>query len=165
MKKQYKVCFFRHGIAVDRSDVEDDASDISRPLTDEGVAKTRSAAAGLQRLESFDKLFTSPWLRAKQTADILAEVLGLEVLEMPELAGDMTPAELQKAIGAHHGESTLLVGHEPLLSATVGTMLGAQIQMEFKKSGACMIQAELPLKRPATLLWLMTSKQLRSTGK
>ena len=167
--KTIEFCFFRHGIAVDPADpsVASDPSGQSRPLTDEGILKTRAGAEGLKRMAiAFDKLLTSPWLRAKQTADILAEVLDLTPEELPELAGDHSPEELIKALAAHHGRRTLLVGHEPLLSATVAALLGADFDIDFKKSGACTLELEaLPFKNPGTLLWLLTPKQLRWIGK
>src|SRR5262245_25003779 len=103
--KGFELYFFRHGIALDREDpsVTDDAL---RPLTEDGLRKTRSAAEGLKRMEiAFDRIFTSPWLRAVQTASILSEVLYLSpATELPELAGDRTPAELVNALAKHHGK-------------------------------------------------------------
>ena len=168
--KPLELCFFRHGIAVDPADpsVSSDPSGRSRPLTEEGILKTHSAADGLKRMAiSFDKLLTSPWLRAQQTADILAEVLDLGTPEkLPELAGDHSLDQLIDALAANHGRRTLLVGHEPLLSATVASLLGADFQIELKKSGACAIQMDtLPTDKAATLLWLLTPKQLRWIGR
>src|SRR6202789_528504 len=66
----------RHGIAIDRSDPKSPA-EADRPLTAEGVRKTRSAALGLRELEAKpDVLITSPYVRAAQTAEIFAEALG-----------------------------------------------------------------------------------------
>jgi phosphohistidine phosphatase len=165
-----ELYFFRHGIAADREDPEY-PDDRVRPLTEEGVRKTREAAEGLKRLElSFDKILTSPWLRAKQTADILAKSLRmanhLEVL--PELAGDRSSQELVKALGDHHVARLLLVGHEPLLSATMAHLLcsAGEFTLDLKKSGVGAIEIEaLAPPQSATLLWLLTSKQLRLVGK
>ena len=81
--KGMQLCFFRHGIAVDRADPA--YQDKDRPLTPEGQSKTQGAARGLRRLNlPFDAVLTSPWLRAKQTAAILTEVWGLpEAIELP----------------------------------------------------------------------------------
>jgi phosphohistidine phosphatase len=169
--KGFEICLFRHGIAVDPSDpsVAGDPTGQSRPLTEEGIHRTRAAAEGLKRLDvGFNAVFTSPWLRARQTAAIVAEILDLQpAVEMPELAGDRSPAELIEAIGRAGVRHPVLVGHEPLLSATVGHLLGVEdLSIEFKKSGACLIQADaLPVRRGGTLLWLLTPKQLRRIGK
>lgn len=163
-----ELYFFRHGIAVDRGD-PGITSDQDRPLTEEGIRKTRAAAEGLKRLQTdFDRILTSPWLRASQTADILADVLQMGTEELPELAGDHTPEELLKAIAGQRGRQILLVGHEPLLGATVGRLIcgEAPFRIDLKKSGVCAVQIQqLPTKEPATLLWLLTSKQLRMIGK
>ena len=165
--KFLELCFFRHGIAVERDDPSV-TSDAERPLTDDGARKTRAAAEGLKRLDaSYDKILTSPWLRAKQTAEILAEVLALPTPEeLPQLAGDQTPSDLVDALGRHHGRRTLLVGHEPLLSATVVHLLGGEWSLDLKKAGACSIEVDaLPRRESATLLWHMTPRQLRWLAK
>jgi phosphohistidine phosphatase len=165
--KTLALCFFRHGIAVEKDDPAV-TSDAERPLTEEGISKTRSAAEGLRRHEiGFDKILTSPWVRARQTAEILAEVLALPApQELPELAGDRTPDDLLDALARHHGRRTLLVGHEPLLSATVVHILGGDWSLDLKKSGACLVEVDaLPPRQSATLLWHLTSRQLRWMGK
>src|SRR5262245_21410201 len=98
------ICFFRHGIAVDRDD-PGVTSDAARPLTDEGIRKTRLAAEGFKRMDEFDRILTSPWLRAAQTASILSEVLSLEAPEtMAELEGDRNPEGLLEALSHRHGK-------------------------------------------------------------
>src|SRR5215510_4435324 len=135
--KGFEICFFRHGIALDRED-PGVTSDAERPPTEEGIRKTRAAAEGLKRMDAgFEKILTSPWLRAAQTASILSEVLLLPTPEeLAELSGDRTPVELQEALAQHAGKRTLLVGHEPLLSTTVVHLLGGEWALDLKKSGA-----------------------------
>jgi len=161
--KGFALYFFRHGIALDRED-PGITSDAERPLTDEGVRKTHLAAEGLKRMEiPFDRILTSPWLRAMQTASILSEVLALPApQELPELAGDREATELIHALTRHHGKHSLLVGHEPLLSTTAVHLLGGDWTLDLKKSGACAVHVDaLPPLKPATLLWTLTSRQLR----
>src|SRR5262247_3681236 len=77
----------RHGIAVD-SDQPGPEADGARPLTQKGLKRTRRAARGLRRLGvSFDGILTSPLVRARQTAEIVADALGLAdyLDEIPEL--------------------------------------------------------------------------------
>jgi len=156
------LCFFRHGIAMDRGAAG--YADKDRPLTQEGKNKTRSAARGLMRMElSFNVVLTSPWLRAKQTAAIVADVLGLpEAGELAALAGDNTALALIDALEPYRGQHVLLVGHEPLLGETVVALLGGKWILDLRKSGACAVEVSaLPPSRPATLLWHLTSRQLR----
>jgi len=162
--KGIEIVFFRHGIAADT------VPDRNRNLTEEGIRKTYSAAEGLKKMEiPFDRIFTSPWLRAVQTAAILSEVLMLaKPEEMPELAGDHTAGELLEALRKSQGNCFLLVGHQPLLGDAVSALLGAEgrCEIDLKKSGACFVHVDaLPPKKPAFLKWLMTSRQLRAAGK
>src|ERR1700684_1429489 len=91
----------RHGIAVDRTDPKS-PSEPERPLTAEGVKKTRSAALGLLSLaKNPDVLFTSPYVRAAQTAEIFAEALGFpqqKIRTHDALKPSGSPAEISKEI-------------------------------------------------------------------
>lgn len=70
-----RLYIVRHGIAVDRADPAA-TTDEERWLTDEGKAKTRLVALGLQALGvEIDAIFSSPLVRARQTAEVLAKVL------------------------------------------------------------------------------------------
>jgi phosphohistidine phosphatase len=166
--KPMELYLFRHGIAVDRENPTV-KSDPDRHLTEDGIRKTRAAAAGLKRLQiPFDKILTSPWLRASQTAEILGDVLDMSVEALPELAGDHSVDELLQALAHQRVERLLLVGHEPLLGNTAGRLLcgSADFRIDLKKSGACALEVDgLPSSSPATLLWVLTSKQLRLMGK
>src|SRR5512137_1983797 len=67
--------FLRHAKAVQRS-IRSKMPDHTRALTPEGEEKMRLAAKGIRRLElSFDLILSSPYLRARRTAEILAEML------------------------------------------------------------------------------------------
>jgi len=79
----------RHGIAVQRDDPSTQNDEAARPLTAKGLKRMRKAARGLCRFNiPFDAIVTSPALRARQTAEIVAAALGLESVleEMSELA-------------------------------------------------------------------------------
>src|SRR6185369_15657600 len=101
--------------------------DQERPWTEEGMKKTRASAEGLRKLEiPFDRIFTSPWRRAAQTASILADVLMTGAPEeLPQLAGDRSVKELLDALSRRNSGNVLLVGHQPLLGAAVAHLLGA----------------------------------------
>ena len=67
----------RHGIAADLGE-GGVLKDADRPLTLEGRAKLKLAAQGLRELGvKFNVIFTSPLLRARQTAEVVAEILDL----------------------------------------------------------------------------------------
>src|SRR5512132_2307889 len=74
MPESYELYLVRHGVAEERGDAWPD--DSKRPLTDDGMARMRKAARGLARLGvGLDLVLTSPLVRARQTAEILAGAL------------------------------------------------------------------------------------------
>src|SRR6185436_6950664 len=67
-----EIYIVRHAIAEDAP--SKGTGDAARALTEEGRQKMKEAAAGFAKLEfSIDKIFSSPLIRAKQTAEILAK--------------------------------------------------------------------------------------------
>jgi len=163
-----RIYILRHGEALPKDDPAV-RSDAERPLLEEGIRRTRQAMEGFLKLSiPISSIFTSPWLRARQTAAIAAEVLGLSerVFEMDELAGDRPIEDVMNAMTQHaHLKDIMLVGHNPQLSDLGAHLLSLStgMQMDLKKSGMCAIEVErLPPKRPGTLLWMMTAKQLRA---
>jgi len=163
-----RIYIFRHGEALPKDD-SSVASDADRPLIDDGIRRTKQAAEGLKNMQfSFDAVFTSPWLRARQTAEIVCDVLGIKdrLEEMDALAGDRSVSDVLQALSRHsrHGD-VMIVGHNPLL-AEVGAYLlslATDMQIDLKKSGICVVEVErIPPKKPGTLLWMMTPKQLRA---
>jgi len=164
--------FLRHGIALD----QDDPSlghDRERPLSHKGTRRMRKAAKGLQRLDiPFDAVLTSPLLRARQTAEIVAATLGIESLleEISGLAPESTVEHLLFGLTRYQDrQHLLLVGHEPLLSNTAAYLLNGKepgrLTLEFKKGSLCHIEVEsLASGAPAKLHCLLMPKQLRSLG-
>ena len=162
----------RHGIAAAR----DDASvkhDGERPLTAKGVKRMRKGAKGMLRLAiPFYSVLTSPLPRARQTAEIVARILGIEdrFEEISALAPESTVEHLVLGLTRYQGrQHLLLVGHEPLLSSFAVYLLGGQrainLSLEFKKGCLCRIETEnLSTGVPAKLHWLLTPKQLRWLG-
>jgi phosphohistidine phosphatase len=162
-----RIYLFRHGEALSKSDPSV-SSDPQRPLIEEGIRRTRLAAEALAKFEiPFDAVYTSPWVRAKQTAKIVCEVLGLNNVlhEMDELAGDRAVEDVMNALAKQsRHEEIILVGHNPLLSDIASYLLALSqgMQVDLKKSGICAVETDrVPPKNPGTLLWAMTNKQLR----
>ncbi len=158
------LLLFRHGIAEDISPQGDDGS---RRLTKEGIEKTKAGARGLHKIIGIpDAIYTSPLVRAMQTADILASVFDVTPRLMPSLATG--PAELVvRDLRKVREPFVIVVGHEPTLS-----MLGAKLCtgsdpvqfLQLKKAGAMLI--DTAVNEGATvgagkLLWLATPVMLR----
>lgn len=160
--------FMRHGIAVDRGDAAKPSDDRERALTPKGIKRMQKAAKGLLSLSlPLDRLLTSPLARARQTAQIVAEVLHMvdRLEEIQELCPDRSVQDLLSGLAAYSGKNNiLLIGHEPLLSSTVSFLLsgkaGAEIRL--KKGGICCLEVDsLPPKERPILNWALAPKQLR----
>jgi phosphohistidine phosphatase len=158
----------RHGLAAER-DPQDFPDDSQRPLLPKGEERIRLACAALSALEvSFDRILSSPYVRAAQTAEIVAATIGLR--KRLEFCDELAPGGDPKALvhcvnGLRPGlENVLLVGHEPDLSQLISRLIsgGPAAAIEMKKGGLAKlaIEAELRYARCATLAWLLTPKQL-----
>jgi phosphohistidine phosphatase len=131
------------------AEAEDGSPDFDRRLTVAGEEQARAAGAALKALGvSLDACLTSPRVRARDTARLACEPLGIEPREEEALrGGPIDPLEL--ALG--HGESVLIVGHDPDLSTAVHDMTGAQVRMP-KAGLAAIDRGELKaLLRPEEL--------------
>jgi phosphohistidine phosphatase len=156
----------RHGIAVPGGS-PGIASDEDRPLSPKGIKRMRKAARGLSTLEiAFDQVFTSPLLRARQTAEIVAEILELKEQpeELPELAPGNSIEKLLSSLSTHRDRKRLLlVGHQPFLGEAASYLLtgGKGIRMDLRKGGLCHLRIDDFPEGNAALRYLLTSKQLR----
>lgn len=154
----------RHGIAVDPADPKA-PPDPDRPLTAEGVKKTRSAALGLSSLGiKPDILITSPYLRAAQTSEIFAEALEFPVEKIrasEALKPAANPAEAVKEISRLRAKEVMCFGHAPHLDLMISLLTGSRAPFtSLKKSGiACLEQTTTHGKWE--LVWLLTPKGLR----
>ncbi|MBI5953499.1 MAG: phosphohistidine phosphatase SixA [Chloroflexi bacterium] len=148
----------RHAIAVE--EYEDDSQ---RPLTDKGKKKMRQIAKGLRALGvEFDLILSSPYVRAVETAEILADVL--KVKKDVQFSENLVPSGGPEALIAelnekYKADSIALVGHEPFLSALIGLLVAdnANADITLKKGGVCSLSADdLHHTRKASMDWLLT---------
>jgi phosphohistidine phosphatase len=165
------IYLLRHGLAVERGTAgfEDDAT---RPLTPKGRRQMRKLSAAIKKLAlSCDLILASPFLRAKQTAEIVAA--GLKLKKHLKFSNALAPGGSaavlfrQLARLKPSPERVLLVGHEPDLSRLISRLItgGLELQMDFKKGGLCKLEVIKPHDgKCAKLVWLLTPKQLRSIG-
>jgi phosphohistidine phosphatase len=157
----------RHGIAMDRTDPKS-PSEAERPLTAKGVQKTRAAALGLRALPvKPDVLLTSPYVRAAQTAEIVAEALGLppeKIRVSDTLKPAAHPAETAKEIVQLKAKEVMCFGHAPQVDQMIAHLAGSQSPFtELKKAGvACFEQGTSRGKW--MLRWILTAKILRELG-
>lgn len=136
------VLLMRHGEAVD--DGPPSLGDDGRWLTGKGRVQTRAVATELAVKAGPLAMWTSPLVRAVQTAEIVAGVCGLtdQVRVQEALSTRGSPREVLRAIGQHTGPAPLiLVGHEPGLSLLAQELLGAGVQWPgFRKSGVLAVK-------------------------
>jgi phosphohistidine phosphatase len=157
----------RHAIAVER-DEEGSKNDFDRPLTSEGEQKLRRIAKAMRNLQlSFDLILSSPYVRARETAEIVAASLVLrKKLQMRDSLGvDGNPRELITEIQrlAPPPSSILLVGHEPFLSNLISLLVTGTVrsQVTLKKAGLCKLTVDAwKIGRCARLEWLLTPRQM-----
>lgn len=164
-----QLLIVRHAIADDR--VAFGATgrpDAERPLTEAGRKKMRANARGLRAVvPSLDVLATSPFVRARQTADILAETFGVEVEEVPALAHGGSPPTVLASLGGRHGETVAVVGHEPDLGLLIGWLVTGKTTslLQLKKGGAALLWFPDELAPGvAEIRWVLSPKLLRQLG-
>jgi len=152
----------RHAIAMQRGTpgYEDDSQ---RPLTDPGRKKMKKIAKGLRQLDvELDAVLSSPYVRAHDTARILADEFKLED-QMSLSESLVPPGNFEALIAEIHEQydvgSLALVGHEPMLSSFISwlTTGNMEARITLKKGGVALLSAEnLDKDHQATLEWLLT---------
>ena len=125
-----EIYFLRHG---DAADAPPGGSDAERELTEKGHRQSAKVAAWLSANKmGFDYIICSTRTRARQTAEPVAEALGMQIITDGRLSGGQLTvaalAELIEEFGAP--ERVLLVGHEPDFSDMVEELTGGAIDMK-----------------------------------
>jgi phosphohistidine phosphatase len=136
-------------------------TDTERPLTALGRAQAKALAVALQEHDvQLDKLYTSPLVRARETAAGIVEnwngtapaVDTCDVLapggKAKKLASFLRDADAH-AIG--------LVGHQPDLAEHLAWLIGSKkANINLEKAGIAALRCGEPRKGGAMLLWLVT---------
>jgi len=166
------VLVVRHAVALDKDEAnERGVPDAERPLTKDGRRRMRRVARGLAlSVPKLSAIFSSPWLRATETAALLqARFTGVESVESDALLPDAEPEALAQCLmeylaGRPATPAVSVVGHEPQLSEWVGWCLAGRLSsiLELRKGGACLMRfADTVGAGQGKLLWLMTPAVLR----
>ncbi len=167
MKESKSLFILRHGIAMEPGTRA--YSDSQRPLTPQGISEMKLIARGMKRLGlEFDLVLSSPYARARQTAEITAEEFGLrnKIKFTEALRSEADPRVLPEELKQKYPEknSVLLVGHQPFLTGLISlfTAGNENSSLELKKGGLCKLSECSFGSRQASavLKWLMTPKQL-----
>jgi phosphohistidine phosphatase len=109
--------------------------DADRRLTAKGEKQARMAGEALARLGlEFAAVYTSPRVRARDTAHLAAEALKADPLIHQPLSAGFDADEARALLAAAgDGARVLVVGHDPDFSQTVHDLTGARIDL--KKGG------------------------------
>ncbi|HEY7683513.1 MAG TPA: histidine phosphatase family protein [Gemmatimonadales bacterium] len=138
--------------------------DTLRPLTDKGRRRHRRVAKRLKRRGLVPELLlTSPWLRAWQTAQIVAnDTGGPAPVACPALATAPSLPALQQAVAQASVDARVaLVGHEPWLSELASLLLAGdphRLSIDVPKSGVLGLECESLAPGTATLGFLWRPK-------
>jgi phosphohistidine phosphatase len=158
-----ELYILRHGLAADKDDPKY-PNDEDRPLTDEGEKKTLKVARRMKELGlAFNLILSSPLVRARQTAEITASVLGCK--SKLKFTANLSPNGGKKALLSelNRPARVLLVGHEPYLTELMSILLTGKtgLRIDLKKGGLCKLEAAaVRYGQCATLGWLAPPRLL-----
>jgi phosphohistidine phosphatase len=158
-----QVILIRHARAEERALFKRDRT---RALTADGRRRMRKAARGLHVLApGLTRIATSPLLRARQTAEIVAMAGNSPaIVPLPALAPGGAAHALLAWLRTQPADATLaLVGHEPDLGLLAGWLLSGKRTgfVQFKKGAVALIEfTDAPAAGKGTLAWLLTAAQL-----
>jgi phosphohistidine phosphatase len=132
--------------------------DAERRLTARGEEQARVAGRALAALElRFQAVFTSPKVRARDTARLACEHLDVEPVEHPPLAGGFDRDDALALV--HADERVLVVGHDPDLSQLVHDLTGARVGL--RKGGVAGVRLD---GTRSELLVLLRPRELERMG-
>lgn len=158
---------FRHGIA---EPAVGGMSDADRPLSPQGVERTQAAARGLGMFIDMPRvILTSPKLRARQTANILADVFDLAP-EVVDVLAEGAAVDVIHMLRRRDEDRVVIVGHEPTLSEVIETLCTQKHTpgfIDLKKAACAHVDAPLHPEDspgPGLLRWLLPPRALRALG-
>jgi phosphohistidine phosphatase len=150
-----QLWLLRHGEAVPHDSKPDD----ERELTARGERQSSAAGAALARLGvEFAAIYTSPKVRAADTAKLAAESLNMEPEVEDVLSEGFDAGDALELLGRHDADArVLVVGHNPDFQQVVHDLTGARV--DFKKGGVATIKIE---GRQGQLIALLRPRELES---
>jgi 8-oxo-(d)GTP phosphatase len=128
-----------------------------RPLSDKGRRQSERLGRFLRSIAfKPDAILTSPKLRAAQTAEIVAEAIGVAVVEEPRLGEGVTLSDIEAILtDAGDPAKPVIVGHDPDLTELLGELCAAT-NVPLKKGALARVDVQRPLRGGrGTLHWLV----------
>jgi phosphohistidine phosphatase len=150
-----QLWLLRHGDA----EPHDARADPERRLTPRGERQAIAAGHALKTLGvEFAAVFTSPRVRAADTARLACEILGLEAVVDEALSGGYDADDARTLMAGQDPDArVLIVGHEPDFSQVVFDLVGARIDL--KKGGVATVRLD---GTRAELIVLLRPRELES---
>ncbi len=136
-----KAIFVRHAVALNRAKAKSDGIiDKHRPLTEQGARSFQKQVLKHRKLFSnVDLWVTSPYLRAKETLDVIFEVLNIneaQISILPKLIPEAKPDQLRDWLAKRKEKVIVFVSHEPFLSGFLAQQTDAAKDIPKVKKGA-----------------------------
>ena len=156
----------RHGIAIDREDPKC-PPEAERYLTEEGVEKTKQVAEAVAALGiQADLMFSSPYVRATQTAAIFASELEYskqKIRRTDSLLPGAEPGAFLRELAREKDVSTVFCfGHAPHVDGLLAAAVGASRHItSMKKAGVALVELKRLSPPNGQLVWLITPKLMR----
>jgi phosphohistidine phosphatase len=153
-----QLWLLRHGEAVPH----ESKPDADRELTPRGERQAIAAGEGLAALGvEFDACYTSPKVRARDTARLACKALNIEPEEDEVLADGFDRDDALELLLRHGPDArVLVVGHDPSFTQVVHDLTGGRI--DFKKGGVAAVRAE---RTDGELLTLLRPRELESLAR
>jgi phosphohistidine phosphatase len=155
-----QLWLLRHGEAVPH----ESKPDFDRELTARGERQSVAAGEALARLGiELSACYTSPLVRARETAELACRRLNVTPEERAYLGKEFDVEALRDLLAGHDdGDRVLVVGHNPAFAQVVHDLTGARIDL--KKGGLAAVRVShgsgelLALLRPRELESLAVSE-------
>ena len=132
-------------------------SDFDRPLSAKGRAQAERLGGLLAQIGfEPDAILTSPKVRARETAELVADRLGVAVVPEDRLADTVTLADLEQILTAAGDPSRpVIVGHDPDFSELLALLVGAS-EIGMRKGAIARVDLARPIEPASGLLrWLL----------
>jgi len=150
-----QLWLLRHGEAVPH----ESKPDADRELTPRGERQAIAAGEGLAKLGvEFDACYTSPKVRALQTAQLACKALSIEPVEEESLADGFDREDALELLLRHGPDAhVLVVGHDPSFAQVVHDLTGARV--DFKKGAVAAVRLH---GRQGEMVVLLRPRELES---
>lgn len=150
----------RHGDAEPQIDGKEDKD---RKLIKKGIKQMRRIANFIEEMDYVvDRIISSPYLRAYQSAEAVLDELGMDdkkIETFDELSPENDPSNFVQKMKEFNDNSTvLIVGHEPYLSRFINLLTGGQVEM--KKGGVAVLEYDVTQSK-GELKLLLNQKVLK----